>query len=528
MKKILVFIFFCLSIFIDCGRKFDNPKLLGVISLSSSYSINIAVQGLSGSGLIVTNNATDDLTISQSGSYTFSQKLQNGNTYSVTVKSQPTSPIQICSVSNQSGRVNGANVNGITVNCSSDIYTVAGTLTQLTGGSSIVLQNNGADNLTLNANGSFIFSSSLANGSSYLVTVLSQSSNQNCVVTNASGTISQSNITNIQVTCTGNAYGALYNGTIFNPLSFTGSGVTTFLGSPLCAPNSTCVGTSGSSNTSPVSFNLPDGIATDGTNLFVADRGNNLIRQVVISSGVTTTLAGNGVTASVDGVGTSASIDTPRYIGTDGVDLYIGDNNNHGIRKVNIATGVATTLITNNVNTFDPRGMIIKNNSIYFIEGQSNSIKQYDLANGNITTQVSGLTNPNGMTIIGNTLYFTDLTAHSVLATTIGVWTVSTLAGTGIAGYVNSPGVVQFNSPERISTDGTNLYVSEVGNNTIRKIIISSSTVSTLAGPAVSSSGYTNSSIYSNALFSFPRGITSDGQYLYVADRNNHAIRRIN
>ena len=95
-------------------------------------------------------------------------------------------------------------------------------------------------------------------------------------------------------------------------------------------------GSSGSANGTgtSASFNLPRGITTDGTNLYVAEYGNHLIRKIVISTGVVTTVAGTGSTGSANGTGTSASFNYPIGITTDGKDLYVADWNNHLIRKI--------------------------------------------------------------------------------------------------------------------------------------------------------------------------------------------------
>ena len=86
------------------------------------------------------------------------------------------------------------------------------------------------------------------------------------------------------------------------------------------------------------------GITTDGTNLYVADRNNNLIRQIVISTGAVTTVAGTGSSGSANGTGTSASFHYPRGITTDGTNLYVVDSSNHLIRKIVISTGAVTTV----------------------------------------------------------------------------------------------------------------------------------------------------------------------------------------
>jgi hypothetical protein len=80
-------------------------------------------------------------------------------------------------------------------------YTIGGSVTGLASGASLVLQDNGGDNLTLGANGSFAFASKIAGGGSYAITVLTQPTNQNCTVTAGSGTASAA-VTTVAVSCT--------------------------------------------------------------------------------------------------------------------------------------------------------------------------------------------------------------------------------------------------------------------------------------------------------------------------------------
>ncbi len=88
---------------------------------------------------------------------------------------------------------------------STPTYTIGGTISGLTG--TVVLQNNGGDNLTTSANGAFTFATATTSGGTYNVTVLSQPSNQTCSVSNGSGTVSSANITSVTVSCTTNSSG---------------------------------------------------------------------------------------------------------------------------------------------------------------------------------------------------------------------------------------------------------------------------------------------------------------------------------
>ena len=85
-------------------------------------------------------------------------------------------------------------------------------------------------------------------------------------------------------------------------------------------------------------FNKPRQITSDGTNLYVAGHINHVVRKIVIATGAVTTLAGSGSAGSTDDNGTAASFNKPTGIVIDGTNLYVADYNNHLIRKIVIST----------------------------------------------------------------------------------------------------------------------------------------------------------------------------------------------
>src|SRR5206468_8864139 len=91
----------------------------------------------------------------------------------------------------------------VTVTCAANTFSVGGTVSGLIG-TGLVLQDNGGDNLPVSANGTFTFSTAIASGAAYSVTVLTQPTNpsQSCTVTNGSGTVASTNVTNVAVACT--------------------------------------------------------------------------------------------------------------------------------------------------------------------------------------------------------------------------------------------------------------------------------------------------------------------------------------
>ncbi|MGY6629939.1 MAG: hypothetical protein ACXIUL_02925 [Wenzhouxiangella sp.] len=173
------------------------------------FSIGGSLSGLvDGTTVVLQNSGADDLALGSNGPFVFSQPVADGGPYAVTVISQPSSPNQSCTVSNGSGTVNGADVDNVQVSCERINYPVGGTLSGLAAGASLVLQNNGGDDLSLSSNGSFEFSSPLPDGEAFMVTVLSQPTtpSQSCSVSGGQGELSGGPVTGIEVTCVNDAF----------------------------------------------------------------------------------------------------------------------------------------------------------------------------------------------------------------------------------------------------------------------------------------------------------------------------------
>jgi hypothetical protein len=169
------------------------------------FSIGGSVSGLTGSGLVLQDNGADNLTVAAASSkFTFATALASGKAYQVTVLTQPSSPAQTCTVTSGSGTAS-ATVTSVAVSCTTNAVTatVGGSLSGLATGASVILQNNGGDSLTLNANGPFTFKTAVTGPTdAYAVSVLTQPTtpNQICTVANGSGTAS-ANVTNVAVSC---------------------------------------------------------------------------------------------------------------------------------------------------------------------------------------------------------------------------------------------------------------------------------------------------------------------------------------
>ncbi len=103
---------------------------------------------------------------------------------------------------------------------------------------------------------------------------------------------------------------------------------------------------------------------------------------------------------------------------------------------------------------------------------------------------------------------------------------VSTFAGLSLTGSQDGTGAAaRFSLPFGCTTDGTNLYVADASNHTIRQVVIETGVVTTPAGTALSF-GSTDAT-GTAARFYYPPGITTDGTKLYVTDSQNNTIRVI-
>src|ERR1700692_1450150 len=105
---------------------------------SASLTVAGNIIGLTGTGLVLQDNGTDDLTVTGTGNMTFKFKTAVSGAFKVTVKTQPSNPVQNCSVANGTGTA-VANVTDVQVTCG-NVYAVGGSLSGLAHTSSISLQ----------------------------------------------------------------------------------------------------------------------------------------------------------------------------------------------------------------------------------------------------------------------------------------------------------------------------------------------------------------------------------------------------
>jgi len=271
---------------------------------ATTYSIGGTVSGLTSGTVKLEDNGGNALSITANGTFTFTTKLATGKTYDVTVSSQPSG--QTCTPSANTGTVGTQNVTTVVVTCAAtQMYSIGGTISGLTG--TVKLENNGGNVLSVTANGTFTFTTKLASGKTYDVTVSTQPSGQTCTPTDNTGTVGSENVTTVIVTCVTNptySIGGTISGLIGtvhlednggNALTVTANGTFTFTtklatgktydvtvssqpASAICTPSDN-TGTVGSENVTTVVVTcVPSySIGGTGTGLQLQNNGGNTL-----------------------------------------------------------------------------------------------------------------------------------------------------------------------------------------------------------------------------------------------------------
>jgi hypothetical protein len=170
-----------------------------------SYALGGSVTGLI-AGSVVLTDTTDTVTVSASGSQTFTMPTQVAfrSHYALTVQTQPAG--LTCSPAGNSTGTMPAGAVSVPITCSSISYTLGGSISGLT--SSGLILGNGSGNITNVASGATMFTlpNGVAYGSTYGVTVITQPIGQICGVASATGPMPASDNTSVQVACTNSAF----------------------------------------------------------------------------------------------------------------------------------------------------------------------------------------------------------------------------------------------------------------------------------------------------------------------------------
>ena len=311
----------------------------------------------------------------------------------------------------------------------------------------------------------------------------------------------------------------------------------------------------------------PAGVTLDVVgNLYIADSQNNRIRMVNPSGNISTIagIAGPGGFGGDGGPATAARLRSPQSVAVDGAgylygNLYIADQTNHRIRRID-ASGNISTIAGTGDSSFGGDGgpaseamldfpldvALDSAGNLYIVGNQSHRIRRVD-PSGNISTVAGtgtagfgGDGGPANAAMLnapfsvaldsdGN-LYIADFDNHRIRRVDAS-GNISTVAGAGTAGFSGDGGPASgamLDGPSGVALDSAgNLYIADGNNHRIRKVDARTGNISTIAGTGTAGFGGDGGPA-SEAQFNGPARIAVDrAGNLYIADTDNHRIRRI-
>lgn len=311
-------------------------------------------------------------------------------------------------------------------------------------------------------------------------------------------------------------------------------------------------------------LNQPNGIYYFNNKLLFTEH-SHIVRSFDFGTLYVGLIAGlSGVPGTANGTGNVARFDSPSGIFFDASGIaYVCDTNNYTIRAINLSTNTVSTIagLAGTSGSADGIGAAARFNSpsgiwgdgtyLYITDTSNQTIRRLDIATNNVTTiagmaGVSGSSDgigaaarfhaPNGIWGSGNNLFIVDELNYTIRKMVISTSNVTTIAGTaGVSGSADGIGAAaRFSNPQCITGDSSFLYMTDSGNlgapfgdggYTVRKIQLSNNNVTTLCGQP--GTGGSIDGTGSSALFNRCVGITCDSTYLYVCDEQNQAIRRV-
>ncbi|AWN73917.1 beta-propeller fold lactonase family protein [Legionella anisa] len=487
-----------------------QPSSVNILHITQApaqeYTIGGSISGLTASGLVLQNNGGDNLSVAANATtFQFSTPVAFGGSYNVTVLTQPKG--LTCTVNNGSGSNVMANVTNIAITCSTITYTIGGSISGLTT-SGLILQNNGGDNLSVAANATtFQFSTPVAFGGSYNVTVLTQPKGLICTVNNGSGSNVMADVTNVVITCR-----EFFSYTVGAGNIISGSNINAITGSltPLGgSPFATGLTTANSIVLSP-----------DVQFLYEVGPTNNAVFG--FSLDLTT-----GNLSSIGSFATGGPLPRGLAISPSGLFIFAS----HGsvsaglsVYTVNTTTGALTSVVGSpySLGGGVPRGVAVSrdNRFVYALNSSMNTVYAYsiDASTGALTSVpgspfLTGGTTPQNIVVSPNNnfVYITNQNTDTVSAFSRNTITgaLTPIVGSPFSAGDDANGIA-------ITPNGNFLYVSNFGIGTVTAF-----SVNTITGALTSS---VPGSPFTVGAASQGIAITPDGSFLYVASGNEASI----
>jgi thiol-disulfide isomerase/thioredoxin/sugar lactone lactonase YvrE len=309
---------------------------------------------------------------------------------------------------------------------------------------------------------------------------------------------------------------------------------------------------------------FPGKVLADATTnqLFIADSNHNRVVVVSLKDSSVTEIIGTGEIGITDGEFSKATFNHPQGMAFDGTRLYVADTENHAIRVIDFEKREVRTLSGNgeqgpwrnaggpakNTKLSSPWDVVLHNDALYIAMAGTHQLWKIDLRTGIASPyagsgrearldgplQQAALAQPSGIATDGKRLYFADSEVSSLRAADLGPNAkVESLVGGGDLDVSNG-GAALFEFGDRDARgfdarlqhplgvayyDGS-VYVADTYNNKIKRVSLDKRVSETLLGTG--EAGYVDGK---KAKLDEPSGLSIANGKLYIADTNNHMIR---
>jgi sugar lactone lactonase YvrE len=307
-------------------------------------------------------------------------------------------------------------------------------------------------------------------------------------------------------------------------------------------------------------------------NIFIADAGNNVIREIVAATGAIQTVVGNGMTGMAGGTNgdggpaLSAQLNHPKGVFVDGSEnIFIADTLDNLIREVVAATGKIQTVAGSGLGCVtpsaavsagatspqaclrSPQGVFVDSaGNIFIADLGDNQVREVVAASGLLLPVVGGglaisladgvaansaQVQPSTVFVdnVGN-IFLTDNLSNRVREVSATTGLIQTVAGGGMSGLGDggpaTSATVNFPNGVFVNAAG-NVFIADTNNNVIREVNSSTGIISTVAGNGME--GFAgDGGLAANAELNAPTGVAFDGSgNLIVVDSSNARIRKI-
>ncbi len=262
-------------------------------------------------------------------------------------------------------------------------------------------------------------------------------------------------------------------------------------------------------------LSFPQGVFVDTPgNIFIADTGNSVVREVVAATGNIQTVAGNGTAgySGDSGLATSAELSNPFGVFVDSAEnIFIADTDNSAIREVAASSGIITTVAGN---------------------GTDCNPSTSSCGDGGSATNAQ-LSFPAGVFVdAAESIFIADTFDHRIREVTAANGAIITVAGTGVEGYAGDGAAAtgaELNTPYGVFVDASgNIFIADTENAAIREVVAATGFIQALAGTPTTPGFSGDGGLAISAELNAPLGLfASSSGNLFVADTDNSRIRKL-